>query len=99
MSPYLSSVAPHMVRHYGTLGLLPVEVKVKHLMHFGTSQCHLPCQHCKARKPGNKQRSSGVASVKLKNKQEALVTVEEAGVEVALGQASSGAPSPLGSSV
>lgn len=73
--------------------------KVKHFKHFGTSQCHPTCQHCKACKPQGTSRGHMEFLVKIHNQREALVTVEEAGVTEALAQASSGTPSPSGSSI
>lgn len=88
-----------MVRHCGTLGLLPVEVKEKHLKHFGTSQCHPTCQHCKACERRGISRGHMEFPGKINNQQEALVTGEETGVVGTLARASSGTQSPYRSSV
>lgn len=87
---------------YRTLGILPVEVKVKHLKHFGTSQCHPTCQHrqaCESAGLRKQAKATDSSQYRLKKQQEALVTVEEAGVVVKLAQASPSSPSPLGLSI
>lgn len=89
----LSSATPIMETHYSTLGILPLEVKGK------LSLCHDTCKHCETCKPLETSRDYANFLVKIENHQEAFVTMEEAGVVVALAWASSGSTSLLGSSV
>lgn len=73
-----------------------VKVQVKHFKHFTRLNFCLDWRACQ---PQGTIRGHMEFPVKIKNQQEALVTVVEAGVVVALAQASSDTQSPSGSPI